>query len=185
MEPLGGAGDIAVPNEGEWVNPNETCCVQLADSRVMLNTRSVSKRSRRLVTTSPDGATGWSKPRFDESLLEPICMGSILRLSEKPTQDKNRLLFSNPHNLKRDEAGKEIPGGRGDRKNVSIKLSYDEGETWPVNKSLEPTTSAYSDLAALADGTILCFYERKNLLTVARFNLEWVTDGKDSLPIRH
>ena len=40
----------------------------------MLNSRSESKRHRRLVTISPDGATDWSEPRFDEQLLEPICM---------------------------------------------------------------------------------------------------------------
>lgn len=168
------AGDIALPNTEENVNPNETCVVQLVDGRVMLNSRSVSKASRRLVTISADGANGWSKPRFDDALWEPICMGSIARLSEKPTSDKNRIIFSNPHNLKLDKEGKEVPGGRGDRKNVSIKLSYDEGLTWPVNKSLEEGPSGYSDLAVLPDGTMLCFYERKNLLTVARFNREWL-----------
>ena len=30
---------------------------------------------RRLVTISADGATGWSTPRFDMALVEPICMG--------------------------------------------------------------------------------------------------------------
>ena len=80
-----------------------------------------------------------------------------------------------------------------DRKNLSIKLSYDEGQTWPVNKPLEPGYSAYSDMAVAPDGTILCLYERGrnspddkkptsySHLTVARFNLEWLTDGKDSL----
>ena len=75
------------------------------------------------------------------------------------------------------------------RKNVSVKLSYDEGGTWPVQKTLEPGFSGYSDLAVTRDGTILCFYERGSTdgenvyktgsLTVARFNLEWLTDGKD------
>jgi hypothetical protein len=108
-------------------------------------------------------------------------MGSIVRFSEKPAADKNRLLFSNPHNLKLDADGREIPGGRAERKNVSIKLSYDEGETWPVNRTLEEGPSAYSDLAVLPDGTALCFYERGKLLTMARFNLEWLTGGHDSM----
>lgn len=175
-------GDIALPNTPETINPNETAAVQLADGRVMLNARSVSKASRRLVTTSKDGATSWSTPRFDAALFEPICMGSIVRLSVKPASDKNRLIFSNPHSLKLDADGHEIPGGRGDRKNVSLKLSYDEGETWPVNKTLEEGPSGYSDLAALGDGTILCFYERGKKLTIARANLEWLTDGQDSFP---
>jgi sialidase-1 len=185
-------GEIAVPNTEEWIFPNETVVVELADGRVMLNVRSESHAHRRLVTVSKDGATNWSKPRFDEALLEPICMASIVRLSARPGADKTRILFANPHNLERAD-GNEAPGKSRDRKSLSIKLSYDEGQTWPVNKSLEPSYSAYSDLAVLADGSILCFYERGRKsdaeqkkptsyagLTVARFNLEWLTDGRDS-----
>ena len=60
-----------------------------------------------------------------------------------------------------------------------------------MNKVLEPGFSAYSDLAVTKDGTILCLYERRNTdgnndtrtdrLTMARFNVEWLTDGKDEL----
>ena len=181
-------GEIAGPNEGEWNIPNETCAVQLADGRVLLNMRSESKANRRLLTTSRDGATGWSRPQFHDQLLEPICMASMVRLSEAPA--RNRLLFSNPHNLARTD-GKEAPGKSRDRKNVSVKLSYDEAATWPVSKTIEPDFSGYSDLAVASDGTILLFYERGStdgkdiyrtgLLTVARFNLEWLTDGKDAL----
>ena len=182
-------GEIAVPNTDEWINPNETVVVQLANGRVMLNVRSESKTHRRLVTISPDGATGWSKPRFEDALLEPICMASIIRLSEKPASDKNRIVFANPHNLARAD-GKEVEGKSRDRRNLSIKLSDDDGQTWAVSKVLEPGMSAYSDLAVLPDGTLLCFYERGRetdteqkkptnyaLLTLARFNLEWLTDG--------
>jgi sialidase-1 len=161
----------------------------------MLNVRSESKQNRRIVVTSDDGATGWSMPRFDDALAEPICMASIVRLSTTTDSDKNRILFANPDNLARED-GNEQPGEKRDRKNLSVKLSYDEGQTWPVNKPLEPGYSAYSDLAVLADGTILCLYERgrvtrqgqKSLpdagIAVARFNLEWLTDGQDSLPAR-
>lgn len=182
-------GDIAVPNTPDWVNPNETVVVQLADGRVLLNVRSESKANRRLVTMSLDGATGWSPPHFDDALLEPICMGSIVRLSETPPADKNRILFVNPRNLTRKD-GKDGPGKSRDRKNVSVQLSYDEAQTWPVAKSLEPGNSGYSDLAVLPDHTVLCFYERDSiddktpkaaLLTVAHFNLEWLTDGKDAI----
>jgi sialidase-1 len=165
------AGDIALPNEGELKNPNETSVAELSDGRVMLNTRSVSKASRRLVTTSADGATGWSTPVFDDALWEPICMGGLVAYPEKP----GTLLFSNPHSLELDAEGKPIPGARGKRRNLSIKVSYDDGRTWPVNRMLEEGPSAYSDLAVLPDGTILCFYERDKRLTVARFTLEWLT----------
>ena len=184
-------GAVAVPNTPpEVINPNETCAVQLADGRVLLNVRSESKQNRRILVTSPDGAADWSKPLFHDQLLEPVCMASMVRLSEKGEVDKNRLLFSNPHNLER-SAGKAEPGQNRDRKNVSVKLSYDEAETWPVSRTVEAGFSGYSDLAVAKHGTILLFYERgstdgKNifktgLLTVARFNLEWLTDKKDAL----
>jgi sialidase-1 len=141
------------------------------------------------VTISYDGATGWSEPRFQEELWEPICMGSLVRLTKTPEQDRNRLLFVNPHNLDRSK-GQATPGQSRDRRNLSIQLSYDEGKTWPVNKSLEAGYGGYSDLAVLPSGEILCFYERGDTedtdsyrlkyLTVASFTLAWLTDGKDS-----
>lgn len=182
------AGEIAVPNTEEWINPNETVAIELADGSVMLNVRSESKAHRRLVTVSPNGASGWSAPKFDDALVEPICMGAIVRLSRAADgRGKDRILFSNPDNLAK-SGGKEEPGKSRDRKNGTVRLSYDEGRTWPVKKAVEPGWSAYSDLAIAQDGAILCFYGRGSkpgfageALTLARFNLEWLTDGKDSL----
>lgn len=57
---------------------------------------------------------------------------------------------------------------------LSIKLSRDDGKTWPMNNTLESGPSAYSDLAVLPDGTILCLYEGDNKMVCARFNLDWL-----------
>jgi len=171
------AGDIAVPCTEEWINPNETVAIELNDGSVMLNVRSESKAHRRLVTTSKDGATGWSRPKFDAALLEPICMGGIVRYNHG---GQSLILFSNPHNLDK-EKGKAEPGQSRDRKNVSVKISRDEGQTWPVNKLIENGPSMYSDIAVTPSGAILCFYGRGTKpgfagvgLTLARFNLEWL-----------
>jgi sialidase-1 len=103
-------------------------------------------------------------------------MGSILRLPPGEPA-RNRIIFANPNNAV-----------SRDRKNLSARLSYDDAKTWPTVKTIESGISGYSDLAATPTGTILCFYERGGLeknhyrtrwLTVARFNLEWLTDGKD------
>lgn len=176
------AGDIAVPCTDEWINPNETVAIELNDGRVMLNVRSESKAHRRLITTSPDGATNWSTPRFDEALLEPICMAGIVRYD---LGGKSLILFSNPHNLEGGREGKPEPGKSRARKNVSVKISRDEGQTWPVNKLLEDGPSMYSDIAVTHSGTILCFYGRGTKpgfagsgLTLARFNLEWLESGR-------
>lgn len=166
-------GAIAIPNNEEFVNPSETTAVELSDGTVMLNARNESKPNRRLIVTSPDGATSWSAPQFDEALLEPICLGSLLRLPTDSAED--RLLFANPHSLKRDANGNVIPGS-GPRGNLSIKLSNDGGKTWPIMKTLEPGPSAYSDLASLPDGTVLCFYERGTKLTIARIDPHWLLE---------
>lgn len=172
------AGGIAVPCTEEWINPNETVAIELNDGRVMLNVRSESRAHRRLVVTSPDGATNWSTPQFDDALLEPICMGGITRYAH---DGKSLILFSNPHNLEGGRGGKPEPGKSRARMNVSVKISRDEGATWPVNKLLEDGPSAYSDIAVTSQGTILCFYGAGSKLSfsgsalrLARFNLEWL-----------
>jgi sialidase-1 len=165
------AGDLCLPNEGEFGNPNETMITELSDGRVLLVNRNVSKANRKLVTTSPDGARNWTKPVFHDQLWESICMASIIAHPSKP----GTLLFSNPHTLKLGQDGKEVPAGRGKRENLSIKLSRDDGKTWPLNKTLDPGPSAYSDLAVLPDGTILCLYEGKSEIRIARFDLGWIT----------
>jgi len=176
------AGDIAVPNTPETPNPNEAEAVQLASGPVMLNVRVVSEKNRRVVTTSKDGAHHWSGPRFQNDLPDPICFASIVRLSTRKTAGKNRLLFSNPDNLTRSD-GK--PTVSKDRRNLTVRLSYDEGKSWPVKRVVEPGSAGYSDLAVSPDGTIWCLYETggpfpNQKLVLAKFNLEWLSNGDDS-----
>lgn len=181
-------GEIVANESDPLVNPSESVAVALADGGVLLNMRSEAEIHRRAFSISPNGATGWSRPAFDQALVEPICMASMCRLSGAAGGGKNRVLFSNPDNLARAK-GKAEPGKSRDRKNLTVKLSYDECQTWPVSKTLEAGPSAYSDLAVGRDGTIYCLYERANpgtetpgpSLVLARFNLEWLSDGQDSL----
>jgi sialidase-1 len=71
-----------------------------------------------------------------------------------------------------------------------IPLASARGRPGRSTSRSKPRFSGYSDLAVLPDGTILCFYQRGSIdgknsfgtdrLTVARFNLEWLTDGADT-----
>jgi sialidase-1 len=174
------AGEIIAGETDPLVNPSEHVAVELPDGRVMVNIRSESAANRRAYAISPDGATAWSKPEFDDALLEPICMASLVRLPLG--RGKTGLLFSNPYNLDATDPTRKVPGRGRDRKNLSLQLSRDDGRTWPVRETLEPGVSGYSDLAILPDGTILCFYERggsaKNAplryLTLARLSRDWL-----------
>jgi sialidase-1 len=182
-------GEIAIPNNEDTINPSETVAEQLADGRVMLNLRTESKRNRRVVTISADGATGWSQPRYQEELAEPICFGSIVRLSGAGDGRPNRLLFVNPDNLQR--GGKDGEPGKGrDRKNLTVQLSEDDGATWTAKKVIDAGWSGYADINVGPDGSIYCLYERGGLgddhfrtayLTLVKFDLEWLTDGKSKL----
>ncbi len=181
-------GDIVAGNEGLTPGTSENIAAEMSDGRVMLNIRTRAKANRRVVCYSPDGATQWTKPEFVQDLLEPVCMaGLVSHPGLAATEGKPFLIFSNPNALERND-GLAGPGERHDRKNLTIKLSHDDGRTWPVSRQLQKGASSYSDLAVLPDGTMLCVYERglpgqekKNKLwpytfvTVARFNHAWVT----------
>jgi sialidase-1 len=168
---------------GDLRNPSEHIAVELEDGSVMLNIRSEGDEHLRAVAVSRDGATGWSKPALQPDLYEPVCMASLLRLSRGPER-RNRLVFSNPDS--RGVAGMmNSQYNMRSRDNLTLRLSYDEGKTWPAAKLLEGGGTGYSDLAAGADGTIYALYEQvakggKRNLVFARITLEWLTDGKDS-----
>jgi len=171
-------GAIVADNSPDFKNPSETMAVQLEDGRVMLNIRNETANHRRGIAYSPDGISNWTKVTFDEQLFEPIVMGSIIRVFGKEPGQKSRLLFVNPDS----RLIEKHP-----RKNLTAKISYDEGQTWPIQKVINPEVSGYSDLAVGPDGTIYCLYETHSgvkganyRLVLQRFNLEWLTNGQDS-----
>ncbi len=152
---------------------NECELVELTGGRLMLNMRNYDRNQKtRQTAISADGGVTWTDQRHAGELIEPICQGSIRRHSWPAADRKSVILFSNP-------------GSTAKRERLTIRASYDEGQTWPASRLLDPRPSAYSCLAVLPDGTIGLLYEagRKNAyenLVFARFNLQWLEDGKDS-----
>jgi sialidase-1 len=168
------ADAIVMPDEGEFASPNESMLAPLSDGRVMMVTRSLSKPNRKLVAFgrmagAADGGATWTTPTFHPDLWEPRCMASIA------AHPSGVLLFSNPHTLPRDKSGVELAGGKGRRENLSVKLSHDDGRTWPVSKTLDAGPSAYSDLAVLPDGIVLCLHESGESIVCSRLSLDWIT----------
>lgn len=151
---------------------DEDQIVELADGSLMINMRNYEEKGHRGIALSKDGGLTWSKPEGDPTLTEPTCEASLIRYTTSPRSNKNRLLFSNPAST--------------DRMRMTVRLSYDEGKTWPVEKLLNAGGSAYSCLTVLPDMQIGCLYERgrhkpAERVTFARFSLQWLTDGADSL----
>lgn len=151
---------------------DEDQIVELTDGSLMINMRNYEDKGHRGISLSKDGGLTWSKVESDPTLIEPACEASLIRYTTSPPSNKNRLLFSNP--------------ASSDRIRMTVRLSYDEGKTWPVAKLLNADGSAYSCLTVLSDMQIGCLYERgrhrpAERVPFARFSLQWLTDMADSL----
>lgn len=118
----------------------------------------------RLVSQSSDGGKTWSKPQPHKTLIGPTCQASLLRWTW-PEDGKSRLLFSNPASRS--------------RKKMTVRLSEDEGKTWPIARQVHAGSAAYSCLTTLPSGRIGLLYERDNYgkLAFASFTLEWLKGG--------
>jgi len=153
---------------------SECQVVERVDGSLLINIRNYPAKTRcRTIATSRDSGLTWSETSLDHTLVGPGCQASLLRFTDELHQDKNRLLFSNPADSK-------------ERIRMTVRLSYDEGETWQASRLIHEGPSSYSCLAVLPDMTIACIYEggekhRREKIAFARFNLEWLTHGNDAL----
>lgn len=137
---LGGS----VPNE----KTDECVVAELANGGLLLNMRNSDRTlPNRKKSISTDGGITWSYAVFDSTLIEPICQGSLLSYSSSP----NILLFSNPLHKKK-------------RKNLTLSISYDNGKTWAKQVNICHNKSAYSDMAVLKNGDVICLFETGNIL---------------------
>jgi sialidase-1 len=154
--------------------------VELEDGSLMLNTRCYPKR---IIAISGDNGQTWNKPYRDpfltDSKLWGGCQASLIRYTRQDEgYDKNRILYASPSDTL-------------SRFDMAVRISYDEGKTWPVSRVIKKGTGAYSGLTVFPDSSIGLVYETGNSnndlieytarLSFARFNLEWLTEGKDQL----
>ena len=139
---------------------------------MMMNMRNYKKSNpkQRAISFSGDGGQHWSKMTYDPALIEPVCQASFLRYTWPKEHGRSRLLFANP-------------ASTSGRHKMTVRLSYDEGKTWPVSRMIYKDSSAYSCLTVLSDMNIGILYERDNYKSIyfASFSLDWLTNGKDKL----
>ena len=185
---------------------NESTAIETVDGWVCVNCRNQFFEKghdpyfRRIGWSNDCGLT-FSPLVRDAGLPETVCEGSICRLTVaaggggangagqsasasvdhagRLISDRNRVLFCNPGT-----------GQEGNRRQMTVRMSYDECRTWPVAKVIYEEGASYSDLCIAPDGTICCLYERGSEggvsfysgdIAFARFDLEWLTDGEDKL----
>ena len=152
------------------VGGDEAKVTELVDGRILM---SIRHGGNRWYNISEDGGETWQPTTSTwYDITAPACNGDMIRFSsESQGHDRNRLLHSVPYGSS--------------RTNVSVYVSYDEGETWPVRKCIVPYSSAYSSLCILPDGTIGLYVEEEysgnsGYSTVFyNFSLNWLTDGND------
>lgn len=152
---------------GEPVGPlmDENKTVELSDGRVMLNSRTASG-DHRLVAYSDDGGISYSDPEPDTDLPDPANNASILRYDADTGADDPEaqwLLFSNTASTT-------------EREDLTVRMSCDDGESWPISRTIDPDSAAYSTMVRLDDGTFGVLYERGpyDHITFARFNDAWL-----------
>jgi sialidase-1 len=166
---------------------NETQVVELVDGSLLFSRR---KSPNRVFLYSKDVGQTWSQPDPQPDLPDPDCQGSMIRFTrEDQGYTKNRLLFANPVSGAI-AAGSVVSDPRG-RFNVTVRMSYDEGKTWPVEKRILTGPGAYSSMAVFPDGSVGILFEtgmqfgdyvdHYSKEVFARFTVDWLTGGKDHL----
>src|SRR5205085_588336 len=121
---------------------------------------------QRKIAISRDGGATWSATQHDAMLIEPVCQASIIRHPNAGESARAVLLFSNP-------------GIQTGRSNGVIRLSQDDGKTWPVSRVLYPGGFGYSCLGSISDDSIGCLFERDDYKTItfASFSLDWLKNS--------
>lgn len=115
---------------------DESKLVELADGTVMISVRQSGQRG---YNTSTDGGITWGAQAKWADISGNACNGDILYVN------KHVLLHSYPNN--------------GNRKNVTIKASFDNGKSWSNPYVVCAPGSCYSTMDVTKDGDIAIFYE--------------------------
>ncbi len=134
--------------------------VERMDGSLYMNCRFKRCKPRK-IGLSRDGGITWHDPFGDESLIDAQTQASLIRLPGPG----NTLLFSNPAYCARG--------------NLTLRMSNDDGKTWPVRRELYSGPSCYSQLCALPDGAILLLFESgkydyREQLTLVRLDRDWI-----------
>jgi len=145
-------------SKAAYYKTNECAVTQLSDGTVMLNMKFGGNRDlrgnqngRAVAITTDLGETWTEHATSRNTLREPACMGSIHRhVYMEDGIARSILLFSNPdvdHNP---------------RRKTTIKVSFDDGMTWPEKYWLlldEWYNRGYSCLTSIDENTIGIIYE--------------------------
>ena len=157
----------------------EACIVELSDGSVYMNNRNHDPKTLgyRSWSVSRDGGVTFTEFGVDKTLVEGRCHASLACYNHPDGDEPGRVLFLNP------AAFNDVLQKPAARHHMTVRLSYDDGATWPVSKCLREGQAGYSDMIVLADGTILCGFEvsesghPRDEVMLCRFNMAWLEQG--------
>ncbi|MGA7204203.1 MAG: sialidase family protein, partial [Specibacter sp.] len=149
---------------GEFVaGANENKVVCRSDGSLLLHSRATPHR---LTAVSTDGGHSYSLATPHAELPDPSDNGSVARFDGLP----NVTTFASP-----DTDGWLLATHNHDtllRRNTVLKLSQDNGASWPFGVVLCPGSSEYSTAARLPDGRIGVLYERQGYQEIVFVSLD-------------
>lgn len=129
-------------------NTTEAQVAEVVPGTLMLNMRDNRGGSRAVYTTSDLGMTWKEHESSRTALPEPVCMASLISVKAADNiLGKDILIFSNPNTTNA-------------RKNITIKISLDGGNTWAHQLLLDEGENwGYSCLTMVDKETIGILYE--------------------------
>lgn len=146
------------------VGMDENKTVELSDGRVLLNSRDSHRSGFRKVAISTDGGVTYGEVTIDRELPDPANNASLVRAYPNAPRGSARskvLLFSNA-------------ASSSSRTTGTVRMSCDDGETWPVSKVFQAGSMSYSTLATLPNGNVGLLYEPGTGIRFAELNLAWL-----------
>ncbi len=144
---------------GAKVATTESQLVELDDGVIMINCRDDRGGSRSVYTTNDLGKSWILHPTSRQALIEPTCMASLLRIDHKTLG--RLLMFSNPNS-------------RAGRFDMTLKVSTDDGQTWPTRWHTlydQRVGAGYSCLTRVDKDHIGVVYEGIRELYYLRFTI--------------
>lgn len=136
------------PKKNPWIIPDplmttESQVVELPGGDIAVFMRNHNKKRRILRAVSKDGGATWSKPEFIEDLPHCICQITAIGFEY---EGKFTIACINASDTKK-------------RVNGKLKISLDEGKTFPYSYTITEGEFVYSSAVYLGDGQIAVLYE--------------------------
>jgi sialidase-1 len=132
---------------GGDLNPttNECCTAESRDGLLYMTVRRIPGNGQRGFSASEDSGITW-KVAGDSGFPDPTCQASVIAGPVAGENGFYPLYLTNAAHPK-------------ERRNLTLRVSFDGGKTWPMRQVIEEGFSAYSDLAFLGKDHLACFYE--------------------------